>query len=65
MIETTLNVLSLRSHYLCAATLYIGLGLLVLGIMPEIPKAFACDITCPEGQVMVPLGEGCECQCPE
>jgi hypothetical protein len=48
-----------------ASMIYVGLGLLALALMPELPNVLSqsyCD--CPEGQISVTVGEGCECQCP-
>ncbi|GHT44998.1 hypothetical protein FACS189454_03770 [Planctomycetales bacterium] len=64
MSEKIIEVLSLRKHYLCAAVLYAGLGLMTLGLMPDLPKAFACP-ACADGFVPVQVGESCDCQCPQ
>jgi hypothetical protein len=66
MTKKLLSKLSLGERYLWASILYTGLGLLLLGIVPELPKAFACDNSdCPDGQIAVQNGESCDCQCPD
>ncbi|GHT38043.1 hypothetical protein FACS189427_11830 [Planctomycetales bacterium] len=66
MTKKLLNGLSLGERYPWASILYAGLSLLLLGIAPELPKAFACDNSdCPEGQISVQYGESCECECPD
>ncbi len=65
-----MNALSLNENYLCAAMLYLGLGLAVLAVAPGLPVAGAAGDECggcEEGQICIKtLVEGYpvyECGC--
>jgi hypothetical protein len=51
-----LNLISFNGNYLSATMVYFGLGLLLLGITPDLPSIHAqsgCggEVTCPTGKV--------------
>ncbi|MDR2651131.1 MAG: hypothetical protein LBC68_02280 [Prevotellaceae bacterium] len=51
-----LNLISFRDNYWTAVFVYFGLGLLLLGITPDLPSVNALsgcggEATCPNGQV--------------
>jgi hypothetical protein len=55
---------SLGCNAWSASLVYIGVGLLTLALMPELSSALSQpNCNCPDGQVSVTVGEGCECQC--
>jgi hypothetical protein len=54
--QTILSLVSFKGNYLIAMFMYLGLGLLLLGIMPDLPPVNATsgcggEATCPTGQV--------------
>lgn len=64
MQKPIVEFLSFGNRFLFASFLYLGLGLLVLGIAPSMPTAHAGpDIECEEGMTPVLVGEVYECQC--
>ncbi len=64
MTQSVVKVLSFGDRFWFASLLYIGLGLLVLGIAPDVPNArAAAPLDCPAGMTAVLVGEVYECQC--
>ena len=67
MLKNVWSCVSLRERFACAAMFYLGVGLLMLAITPDIPKAYADDNCggCPPPQICVRIDETIwECQCP-
>lgn len=65
MRKNAVELLSFGNRFWFASFLYVGLGLLILGVTPGFPPAYAIP-DCEEGMVAVDIGEGVyECQCPD
>ena len=64
MLEKCVGFITLGKNYLFVSVLYVGLGLLVLGLAPSVPSVKAAgEIECPEGMELVWFGEYYRCQC--
>jgi hypothetical protein len=67
MLKNVWSCVSLKERFTFAAMFYLGVGVLMLAITPDLPKARAdtnCG-TCPSPQVCVQVDESTwECQCP-